>query len=85
MFSSNLAACQLATWAEDVIKFKLKVSKKWKRKPKKKKESNKMGMEWEAKCGRFYSFFHDFTVFLQIFSKLHLMLVICFFFFFVTI
>ena len=43
MFSPNLAACQLATWAEDGIKFKLKVSKKWKKKPKKKKERKKQG------------------------------------------
>ena len=53
MFGPNLAVCQLATWAENAIKFKLKLSKKWKRKPNK----NEVGMEWETKCGKFYTYF----------------------------
>ena len=66
MFGPNLASCQLATWAENAVKFKLKLSKKWKRKPNK----NEVSMEWETKCGKFIPIFHDFAVFLQIFSKL---------------
>ena len=53
MFGSNLAVCQLATRAENTITFKLKLSKKWKRKPNK----NEVGMEWETKCGKFYTYF----------------------------
>ena len=41
MLSPNLAMCQLATWAENALTFKLKRSKKWKRKPNK----NEVGME----------------------------------------
>ena len=62
MFGPNLAACQLATWAENAIKFKLKLSKKWKRKP--------TGMGMGNSVGSFIPIFHDFAVFLQIFSKL---------------
>ena len=53
MFGPNLAACQLATWAENPVKFKLKLSKKWKRKLNK----NEVVMEWETKCGKFYTYF----------------------------
>ena len=53
MFGPNLAECQLATWAENAIKFKHKLSKKWNRKPNKKE----VGMEWERKCGKFYTYF----------------------------
>ena len=66
MFGPNLVARQLATWAENAVKLNLKLSKKWKRKPNK----NQVDMEWETKCGKFYIFFHNFAVFLQIFSKL---------------
>ena len=45
MLGPNLATCQLATWAENAVKFKLKLSKKWKRKPDKSEEE----MEWETK------------------------------------
>ena len=45
MLSLNLATCQLATWAESAVKFKLTLRKKWNRKPNK----NEVGMEWEAK------------------------------------
>ena len=41
MFRPNLAACQLATWAENAVKVKLKLSKKWKRRPNK----TEVGME----------------------------------------
>ena len=60
MSAPNLAACQLATWAENGLKIKFKLSKKWKRKANK----NEMGMEWETKCGKFIPIFHDFAVFL---------------------
>ena len=53
MSAPNLAACQLATWVENGLKFKFKLSKKWKRKPNK----NEVGMEWETKCGKFYTYF----------------------------
>ena len=53
MFGPNLAACQLATWAENAIKFKLKLSKKWKRNSNK----NDVGMEWETRCRKFYTYF----------------------------
>ena len=53
MFGPNLAACQLAAWAENAVKFKLKLSKKWKRNPSK----NVVVMEWETKCGKFYTYF----------------------------
>ena len=43
MLYPNLAMCQLATWAEHAVKFKLKLSKKWKRKP------NKNRMEWSER------------------------------------
>ena len=33
MLCCNLAMCQLATWAENAVKFKLKLSKNLKRKP----------------------------------------------------
>ena len=46
MFRPNLAACQLATCAENAVKFKLKLIKKWKRIPNK----NEVGMEWETNC-----------------------------------
>ena len=42
MLRPNLVMCQLATGAENATKFKLKLSKKWKRKP------NKNGMEWSG-------------------------------------
>ena len=51
-----MAECQLATWAENAITFKLKLSKKWKRKPNK----NEVGMEWR----NVIPIFHDFAVFL---------------------
>ena len=53
MFGPNLAACQLAKWAENAVKFKLKLSKEWKRKPNK----NGVGVESETKCGKFYTYF----------------------------
>ena len=53
MLGRNLGACQLATWAENEVKFKLKLSKKWKRKPNK----NEVGMEWETKCWKCYTYF----------------------------
>ena len=42
MLSLNLATCQLATWAENAVKFKLTHRKKWNRKPNK----NEVVMEW---------------------------------------
>ena len=66
MFGPNLAACQLATWTENAVKFKFKLSKKWKRK----RNKNEVGMELETKVGSFIPIFHYFAVFLQIFSKL---------------
>ena len=36
MLGPNLAACQLATWAENAVKFKLNLSKKMKEKTKQK-------------------------------------------------
>ena len=60
MFGPNLAVCQLTTWAKNAVKFKLKLSKKWKRKPTK----NEIGMGWETKCGNFIPIFYDFAVFL---------------------
>ena len=56
MFGPNLAVCQLATWAENDIKFKIKLSKEWKRKP----NTNDMGLEWEIKCGKFLPIFRFF-------------------------
>ena len=53
MSGPNLAACQLSARAENAVKFKLKLSKTWKRKPNK----NEVGMEWETKCGKFYTYF----------------------------
>ena len=53
MFGPNLVACHLATWAENAVKFKLKLSKKWKRKQNK----NEVGTEWETKYGKFYTYF----------------------------
>ena len=53
MFAPNLAACQLAAWPENAVKFKLKLSKKWKRKANK----NEVGMEWETRSGKFYTYF----------------------------
>ena len=53
MFGLNLDACQLATWVENAVKFKLELSKKWKRKPNKKE----VDMEWETKCAKFYTYF----------------------------
>ena len=53
MSGSSLAACQPATWAENAVKFKLKFSKKLKRKLSK----NEVGMEWETKFGKFYTYF----------------------------
>ena len=66
MFGPNLAVCQLATWAADAIKFKIKLIKEWKRKPK----TNDVVVDWEIKCGKCLPIFHDFAVFLQLFSKL---------------
>ena len=43
MLGPNLATCQLATWAENAVKFKLKLSKKWKRKPDKKRGRDGVG------------------------------------------
>ena len=37
MFGPNLASCQLATWAENAVKFKLKLSKKMEEKTKQKR------------------------------------------------
>ena len=48
MLGPNLAMCQLASWAENAIKFKLKLSENWKRKPNK----NEVGMEWETRYGK---------------------------------
>ena len=45
MLGPNLATCQLATWAENAVKFKLKLSKKWMRKP----DKSEVEMEWETK------------------------------------
>ena len=42
MLSLNLATCQLATWAENAVKFKLTHRKEWNRKPNK----NEVVMEW---------------------------------------
>ena len=56
MFVPNLAACQLATCAENAVEFKLKLSKKWKGKLNK----SMVGMEWETKCGKFYTYFSRF-------------------------
>ena len=56
MSAPNLAACQLDTWAENAVKFKLKLSKTWKRKPSK----NNMSMECETKCGKFCTYFSLF-------------------------
>ena len=53
MSGPNLAACQLATWAGNAVKFNLRLSKTCKRKPSK----NEVGMEWETKCGKFYTYF----------------------------
>ena len=53
MFYCNLAACQLATWAENAVKFRLRLNKKWKRKPNK----DEVGIEWETNCGKFYTYF----------------------------
>ena len=47
MLVPDLATCQLASWAENVAKFKLKLSENWKRKPNK----SEVGMDWETKCG----------------------------------
>ena len=47
MLGPDLATCQLASWAENVAKFKLKLSENWKRKPNK----SEVGMDWETKCG----------------------------------
>ena len=40
------ATCKLVTWAENTVNFKLKLGKKWRRKPNK----NEVGMELETKC-----------------------------------
>ena len=45
MLGPNLATFQLASWAETAVKFKLKLSENWERKPNK----NEVGMEWEMK------------------------------------
>ena len=37
MFGPNLASCQLATWADNAVKFKLKLSKKMEEKTKQKR------------------------------------------------
>ena len=37
MFGPNLTSCQLATWAENAVKFKLKLSKKMEEKTKQKR------------------------------------------------
>ena len=49
MFGPNLAVCQLGKRAENAVKFKLKLTKNWQRKPSK----NEVGMDWETKCGKF--------------------------------
>ena len=52
-----MTACQLVTWAENAVKFKLKLSKKWKIKPGKNEvESGKQTVE------SFIPIFHDFAV-----------------------
>ena len=66
MSGPNLAACQLATWAENAVKLS--------------SNSVKNGREIQAKTrwvwsgkqnvGSFIPIFDDFVVFLQIFSKL---------------
>ena len=43
-----MAAYQVTTWAKNAVKFKLKLSKKWK----KKLNKNEVGMKWETKCGK---------------------------------
>ena len=53
MFGPKHAACQLPTWAENAVKFKFKLSEKLNRKPNK----NEVGMEWETKCEKFYTYF----------------------------
>ena len=45
MLDPDLATYQLASWAENAVKFKLKLSGNWKRKLNK----NEVGMEWETK------------------------------------
>ena len=62
----NLTVSQLTAWAENAVKFKPELSKKWKRKP----SRNEVGMEWKQNVGSFIPIFHDFAAFLQIFSKL---------------
>ena len=47
MLGPNLVTSQLASWAENAVKFKLKFSENWKRKPNK----NEVGIEWETKFG----------------------------------
>ena len=43
MLGPHLATCQLVSWAENAIKFKLKLSKNWKRKPNKNECETKYG------------------------------------------
>ena len=62
MLNANLATSRLGTWTENSIKFKLKISKRWKRKPNEKE----VGMKWEAKwiCCRLFSMIKKFlTIF----------------------
>ena len=79
MFGPNLVVCHLATWAENAVKFKLKISKKWKRKQNK----NELGMEWETKCGSLYLFFMILQYFCRFFQNSNVS-VICFFIFFLS-
>ena len=63
MFGPNLAMCQLAAWAENIVKFKLKLSKKGR------ETQTRTWLGWVGKqdVGSFIHIFHDFAVFLQIF------------------
>ena len=46
MLGPNLATCELSAWPENTVKLKLKLGKKWRRKPNK----NKVGIKLEAQC-----------------------------------
>ena len=49
MLGPNLAMCQLTTWAENVVKFKLRFSKKLEEKIKQKRGGYGVGNEtWEV-------------------------------------
>ena len=66
MFGLKLVECQLAIWAENAVKFKLKLIKNGR------ESKTKTRWVWNGKqnVGSFIPIFHDFAVFLQIFSKL---------------